>query len=70
MANTGQPNTGGSQFFIVSGTQGESLPNTYSLFGQVTSGINVVTTISQQGSASGIPPDVTQRILTLTITES
>ena len=28
MANTGQPNTGGSQFFIVAGPQGESLPNT------------------------------------------
>ena len=27
MANTGQPNTGGSQFFIVSGPQGEGLPN-------------------------------------------
>ena len=62
MANTGQPNTGGSQFFIVSGPQGESLPNTYSLFGQVTSGLNVVHTIDQQGSTSGIPPDVTQRI--------
>ena len=39
MANTGQPNSGGSQFFIVSGPQGESLPNTYALFGSVTSGI-------------------------------
>ena len=38
MANTGQPNTNGSQFFIVSGPQGESLPHTYSLFGQVTRG--------------------------------
>ena len=57
MANRGQANTGGSQFFIVSGTQGESLPNTYSLFGQVTTGLNVVTTIGQQGSASGIPPE-------------
>ena len=70
MANTGSPNTGGSQFFIVSGTQGEALPNTYSLFGQVTSGLNVVSTIDKQGSASGIPPDVTQRIITLTINES
>ena len=39
MANTGQPHTGGSQFFIVAGAQGESLPNSYSLFGQVTSGM-------------------------------
>jgi peptidyl-prolyl cis-trans isomerase B (cyclophilin B) len=70
MANTGSPNTGGSQFFIVSGTQGEALPNTYSLFGQVTSGLNVVSTIDKQGSASGMPPDVTQRIISLTINES
>ena len=27
MANTGQPNSGGSQFFIVAGPQGEALPN-------------------------------------------
>ena len=70
MANTGSPNTGGSQFFIVSGTQGESLPNTYALFGQVTSGMSVVDTIGQQGSASGMPPDVTQRIISVTIHES
>ena len=70
MANTGQPNSGGSQFFIVSGPQGEALPNTYSLFGQVTSGLNVVSTIDKQGSASGVPPDVTQRIISLTINES
>jgi cyclophilin family peptidyl-prolyl cis-trans isomerase len=70
MANTGQPNSGGSQFFIVSGPQGESLPNTYSLFGQVTSGLDVVSTIDKQGSASGIPPDVTQRIISVTINES
>ncbi len=70
MANTGQPNSGGSQFFIVSGPQGESLPNTYSLFGQVTSGMSVVSTIDKQGSTSGIPPDVTQRIISVTINES
>ena len=70
MANTGQPNSGGSQFFIVSGPQGESLPNTYSLFGQVTSGMSVVSTIDKQGSASGVPPDVTQRIISVTIHET
>jgi cyclophilin family peptidyl-prolyl cis-trans isomerase len=70
MANTGQPNSGGSQFFIVSGPQGESLPNTYSLFGQVTSGMSVVSTIDKQGSTSGIPPAVTQRIISVTIHET
>jgi cyclophilin family peptidyl-prolyl cis-trans isomerase len=70
MANTGQPNSGGSQFFVIAGPQGESLPNTYALFGSVTSGMNVVDTINQQGSAAGVPPDVTQRIISVTIHES
>ena len=55
MANTGTPHTGGSQFFVVAGPQGESLPNTYALFGSVTSGMNVVDTINQQGSAARCP---------------
>ena len=70
MANTGAPNSGGSQFFIVAGSQGESLPNTYALFGTVTSGMNVVDTINQQGSSQGVPPDVTQRIISVTIHET
>ena len=67
MANTGSPNSGGSQFFVVAGPEGESLPNTYTLFGSVSSGMNVVDTINQQGSAQGVPPDVTQRIISVTI---
>ena len=70
MANTGSPNSGGSQFFVVAGTQGEGLPNTYALFGTVTSGMSVVDTINQQGSAQGVPPDVTQRIISVTIHET
>ncbi len=70
MANTGQPHSGGSQWFIVAGAEGESLPNSYSLFGHVTSGMNVVEKINAQGSASGVPPDVTHRMLKITITSS
>jgi cyclophilin family peptidyl-prolyl cis-trans isomerase len=70
MANTGQPNTGGSQWFIVAGTQGESLSAEYSLFGHVTSGLSVVEKINAQGSTSGVPPDVTHRMLKVTITSS
>ncbi|MGA2305682.1 MAG: peptidylprolyl isomerase [Acidimicrobiales bacterium] len=70
MANTGQPHTGGSQWFIVAGTQGESLAATYSLFGHVTSGLSVVEKINAQGSTSGVPPDVTHRMLKVTITSS
>ena len=70
MANTGAPNSGGSQFFIVAGPEGEDLGNTYALFGSVTSGMNVIDTINQQGSPGGVPPDVTQRILSVTIHQS
>jgi cyclophilin family peptidyl-prolyl cis-trans isomerase len=70
MANTGQPHSGGSQWFIVAGAQGESLANSYSLFGHVTSGMSVVEKINAQGSASGVPPDVTHRMLKVTITSS
>ncbi len=61
---------GWSQFFIVTGPEGESLANSYALFGTVTSGLDVVQTIGAQGSAAGVPPDVTQRILSVTIHES
>ncbi|MEI8051613.1 MAG: peptidylprolyl isomerase, partial [Actinomycetes bacterium] len=61
---------GGSQFFIVTGAQGQNLPNTYALFGQVTSGIDVVQKINQDGSAAGVPPNVTHRMLSVDVTAS
>jgi cyclophilin family peptidyl-prolyl cis-trans isomerase len=64
------PSTNGSQFFIVTGSQGEALPPDYVLFGQVTSGMSVVDQISNDGSAAGVPPTVTHRMLTVTIAES
>lgn len=72
MANTGAPHSGGSQFFIVTGTTGETLPASYALFGQVISGTSAVMTINNAGnsspSANGMPPAVTHRILSITIT--
>jgi len=74
MANELRPNTGGSQWFVVAGPEGESLSNQYTLFGQVTSGMSVVDLINSQGNpnpqASGVPPLVTQRILNVTISSS
>ncbi|HEY7030740.1 MAG TPA: peptidylprolyl isomerase [Thermomicrobiales bacterium] len=46
MANAG-PNTNGSQFFVVVGPKGEALPQQYTIFGKVTSGMDVVNTIAQ-----------------------
>jgi len=68
MANTGQPNTGGSQFFIVVGTQGEKLPPSYSLFGQVTSGMSVVQKIAADGGAApNGTPKVVHKMISVTI---
>jgi cyclophilin family peptidyl-prolyl cis-trans isomerase len=68
MANSG-PNTNGSQFFIVTGSSGETLPASYSLFGQVVSGVPAITMINNAAStsSSGSPPAVIHRMLRVTI---
>ena len=45
MANTGQPSTNGSQFFIMH--QDYPLPKTYVIFGQVTKGMEIVDKIAE-----------------------
>ena len=48
MAESSQPNTGGSQFFIITGPQGTNLngnPN-YTIFGRVVKGLDVAKTIN------------------------
>ena len=67
MANAG-PNTNGSQFFTVTGPNGVALPPQYSLFGTVTSGMDVLHKIEADGSPSG-QPTVQHRIESVTITE-
>ncbi|RZV46135.1 MAG: peptidylprolyl isomerase, partial [Acidimicrobiales bacterium] len=57
MANAG-PDTNGSQFFLVSGPSGAGLPPLYSLFGQITEGLDVVATMQ------GIDTDRNDRPLT------
>lgn len=68
MANAG-PDTNGSQFFIVSGPAGEQLPPNYSLFGQVTEGLDTLRQIEADGSASEGPPAMVHTITKVTITE-
>ena len=74
MANSG-PNTNGSQFFVITGDQGVGLPPNYTLFGQVTDGLD--TTVSDMDlagnddpSANGTPPKSEIKIISITITES
>jgi cyclophilin family peptidyl-prolyl cis-trans isomerase len=68
------PNTNSSQFFIVTGSEGESLPPDYVLFGQVTSGMSVVNKINADGnssaSANGVPPRVLHRMISVVISNS
>lgn len=68
MANAG-PNTNGSQFFVITGDSGVQLPPDYSLFGTVTKGKDVVTTIEEDGSAGEGAPATVHTIESVTITE-
>ena len=61
MANTGSPHTGGSQFFLCD-TGCSTLPPQYSLFGKVTSGMDVVKKIEASPTTSRGPMgDVPQK---------
>jgi cyclophilin family peptidyl-prolyl cis-trans isomerase len=73
MANAG-PNTQGSQFFIVHGRQGMSLPKNYTIFGKVTDGLDVLdklATVPVERGPSGEPskPTVPPKIESITIAE-
>lgn len=71
MANKSQPGTGGSQWFIVVGDGGQQLTPTYTVFGHVTEGQDVVDEINQFGDAAtnGTPTKLVS-IKTITITEA
>lgn len=55
MANAG-PDTNGSQFFIVCGPQGERLPKSYTIFGRVREGMDVVRDIASVPTGPGDRP--------------
>ena len=69
MANSGQPNSGGTQFFVIVGEQGLTLPPSYTLFGAVTEGIEVAHTIEKDGESGNGTPKVFHQIIKVTITE-
>ena len=69
MANAG-PDTNGSQFFIVTGPNGVSLPPQYSLFGQVTSGQSVADAISNVPRDASDKPNTPVTIDSVTIAET
>ena len=58
MANSG-PNTNGSQWFIITGETGVNLPPNYTLFGQVTKGLDdALPALDAAGNpeSNGVPP--------------
>jgi cyclophilin family peptidyl-prolyl cis-trans isomerase len=80
MANSG-PNTNGSQFFVVTSAAGATQlvsasqgAARYSLWGQVTEGMDVVKKIEADGAAAGDPsngkPAVVHRMVKVTVVES
>lgn len=73
MANAGQ-DTNGSQFFITTSDSSPSLETNYSLFGQVTDGLDTtLPALDQLGSnpaaVNGVPPSQSIIIQSVTITE-
>jgi cyclophilin family peptidyl-prolyl cis-trans isomerase len=74
MANTSTPDSAGSQFFIITGERGAALPPQYSLFGQVTDGLDSVitelNTLENPDGENGTPPLETITIESVTIIES
>ena len=69
MANAG-PNTNGSQFFLISGPQGQGLPPQYALFGQITEGLEVLEAMQSVPTGGGDKPTTDLVMESVTITES
>ena len=74
MANSG-PNTNGSQFFVITGVSGTSLPPNYTLFGQVTAGLDTAVAamaalFNPDPAANGVPPAADIILNSVTISEA
>jgi cyclophilin family peptidyl-prolyl cis-trans isomerase len=66
MANTGQPNSGGSQFFINAADNG-FLDGKYAVWGQVTAGLDVVQAINNVQTGANDRPTTPITITSVTL---
>ncbi|MGH9045050.1 MAG: peptidylprolyl isomerase [Acidimicrobiales bacterium] len=64
------PHTNGSQWFVVTGNAGETLPPDYVIFGRVIGGMSVVQKINKDGSTTGTPPKIYHRMLKVTVAQT
>jgi len=59
MANTGRPNSGGGQWFIITGADGASLPPQYAIVGRVTDGydttVKALEALADPSAPNGVP---------------
>ncbi|MBW3579470.1 MAG: peptidylprolyl isomerase [Actinomycetota bacterium] len=69
MANAG-PDTNGSQFFIVSGPSGVGLPPSYSLFGKVVKGLDVLAAMEAVPTGRNDRPVEDLTIVSVTVDEA
>jgi cyclophilin family peptidyl-prolyl cis-trans isomerase len=67
MANAG-PNTNGSQFFVMHSDY--ALPPAYTIFGKLTSGLDVLDAIATTQTGAQDRPSTNQTIKSITITEA
>ena len=68
MANAG-PNTNGSQFFICLADLAGRLPKSYTIFGQVTKGMNAVDAIAAMPTGPGDRPNQPVAMTSVTVPE-
>jgi len=74
MANVGAPNTGGGQWFIITGPDGAALPPQYSIVGTVTAGydttVKALEALADPAAANGVPPSSPIEITSIRIIET
>ena len=74
MANTGSADSGGGQWFIITGDQGVALPPSYSILGTVTKGfdttVQALENLADPLAQNGVPPLAEIVIESITITQS